>query len=138
MIAFHLPRVSIAVGIDGLVVLLAALWLLSILECRRRGKPVGAIVRATLLAVVISYVLAHLDRWFYFWPYHPDFPSGHETFASCIGTALVIEDRRFIWLVIPLLVLLGYALVRSGWHVPTDVVGGFLLGIVVMLVCYKV
>jgi len=134
----HLPRQLVTVALDGVGVFLTLLWLFTVIMRHQRGEPIIVILRATLAALVISYIIAHVDRWFYLWPYHPDFPSGHETFASCIGTALVIEDRRYLWLVLPLLALLGYGLVRAGWHVPSDVAGGFLLGTVVMLICYKV
>ncbi len=127
-----------AVFIDGLVALLALLWLLTLVARRRRGEPIVGSVRATLWAIVISFILAHLNRWFDLWPAHPYFPSGHETFAACIGTAAVFEKRRLVLPVFALIALLGYGLVRLGWHDPMEVIAGFALGTVVAAGALKV
>ena len=128
--ALHvLPHDSLgAVVIDGLVALLVLLWLLAIVARRRRGERVGGSLRATLWAVVISFIIAHVNRWFDLWPAHPYFPSGHETLAACLATAIVLENRRFALLAFALTAFLGYALVRFGWHDPMEVVAGFALG----------
>lgn len=124
----------VEVVIDGLVALLVLLWLFSLLARRRSGEHLDGYVRTTLWAVVISYVFAHVNRWFDLWHAHPYFPSGHETLAACVGAAIVNRDRRYLFLVATLLALLGYALVRAGYHDPTEVVAGFVLGTVVALV----
>lgn len=118
----------IAAYLDSLATLPAIVWIVVILVRRRRGLPVGALVRATLLALVVSFVLAHVNRWLDLWKSHPYFPSGHETFASCMCAALVVLDRRFLVPAMLLLALLGYSLVRTGWHGRFEVVGGFVLG----------
>ena len=127
-------RYLTAVFIDGLATLPFLLWCLIVALRRARGQRLAPLVRAALWAIALSFVLAHVNRWFDLWKSHPNFPSGHETFASCMGTALVLIDRRWVWLVLPLLGLLGYALVRAGWHGRLEVVGGFLLGTAVMAV----
>ncbi len=117
-----------AAAIECLAALPALLWAVALLARRHRGEPVAPLVRATLLAVLVSFVLAHLNRWFDLWKSHPYFPSGHETFASCMGAALVFADRRYAVVAAILLAVLGYALVRAGWHGRFEVVAGFLLG----------
>ncbi len=119
--------------INGLAALPFVLWLFVVALRRVRGEDVATFVRAAIWAIAASYVLAHVNRWFDLWKAHPNFPSGHETFASCMSTALVFIDRRWGVLVLPLLALLAYALVRAGWHGRLEVVAGFLLGTAVML-----
>lgn len=118
----------IAAFIDALAATPSLLWLLLIARRYERGLPIGATVRATLVAVALSYVLAHVNRWFDLWKAHPNFPSGHETFAACVGAVLVSLDRRFWPYVLAILAILGYGLVRAGWHSRYEVIAGFLLG----------
>jgi membrane-associated phospholipid phosphatase len=108
-------------------------WLVLLAVLNRRGVRVVGLVRATLWALVVSFILAHVNRWFLLWHRDPNFPSGHETFASCLWTAVVLIDRRFIIAALPLLALLAYVLVRAGWHGRLDVLGGFLLGTIAMV-----
>ncbi len=125
-------RLLVAAVIDGLATLPFLLWLFVVAVRRARGERITSLVHAVLWAIAVSYVFAHVNRWFDLWKAHPYFPSGHETFASCMGTALVLIDRRWALLVLPSLALLGYGLVRVGWHGRLEVVVGFLLGTVVM------
>lgn len=118
----------IAAFIDTLATLPALAWIVVMLVRRERNLPVSAQIRAAVLAVVISFVLAHVNRWFDLWKQHPYFPSGHETFAACACTLLVAIDRRFLVPAMLLLALLGYSLVRTGWHGRFEVIGGFVLG----------
>jgi len=121
-------RFGVAAVIECLALLPLPLWIVALLARRRRGEPIAALVRATLFAVLVSFVLAHVNRWFDVWKSHPYFPSGHETFASCMGAAVVVADRRYVGLCAVLLATLGYALVRAGWHGRFEVIAGFLLG----------
>lgn len=116
--------------IDPLAALPAVVWIAAVL-LRARAPGTRAHATATVLAVVVSYLLAHVNRWFGLWPAHPNFPSGHETFASCVSVMLVQLDSRFLWLVVPILAVLGYLLVVSGWHSRSEVLGGFVLGVAV-------
>ncbi len=121
----------IALLIDSLAALPAAVWLCAVISQSRRERRVANFAWATLAAVVISGILAHVNRWLFLWKSHPNFPSGHETFAACVGTALVALDRRYLPLSLAICVVLGYALVRAGWHGRLEVAGGFILGIAV-------
>jgi membrane-associated phospholipid phosphatase len=62
------------------------------------------------------------------WPEHPSFPSGHETFGLCAATSLVFWDRRWLVIVLPLTILLAWALVAAHFHRPIDVAGALLVG----------
>lgn len=124
--------------IDGLALLPAVAWLIAVIVRKRSGTAVGPLVRATVAAAILSFVLAHVNRWADLWPAHPNFPSGHETFASCMAVALAALDRRSLAFSAVLLAALGYALVRAGWHGRFEVVGGFLLGSAVMAASLKV
>lgn len=114
--------------INGLALLPALVIVGFALHAPRRAV---AILTVSGCAIIISYVLAHVNRWFGLWPAHPYFPSGHETFASCCWTVLTLLDRRSAIPAIVALALLAYSLVIAGWHGRLDVVGGFVLGLVV-------
>ena len=68
------------------------------------------------------------------------FPSGHALFATCFfgGLAVLLSHRLrsrllqvLIWIVaLLLIVLIGASRVYLGVHYPTDVLGGFAVGIV--------
>lgn len=76
------------------------------------------------------------------------FPSGHaSSIVALMGVVLVttvllvrpVGVRRLVWLATPLLVVLvGLDRVLLGRHYPSDVVGGYLLGAGVLLVCWAV
>lgn len=80
-----------------------------------------------------------------FFDYYPaptsfSFPSGHALFAVCFfgGIAVLLSHRlrgrlaqALVWaLALVLIVLIGVSRVYLGVHYPTDVVGGFAVGIV--------
>jgi len=124
--------------IEMLAALPAVAWLVAAATRRSRGRPIAAFVRTTILAVLLSFVLAHINRWFDLWKAHPYFPSGHETFAACMATALVVLGRRTLVPMLALLALLGYLLVRMGWHGRFEVVAGAALGAAVTLAVVQV
>jgi membrane-associated phospholipid phosphatase len=128
----------IVVFLDGMAALPAIVWLAYVIARVRRGVRNPAFVRATVEAVVAAFLLAHVNRWFDLWKSHPNFPSGHETVATCMAVALAAIDRRTLPFSAVLLAVLGYWLVRTGWHGRFEVIGGFLLGAAVMLVSLKV
>ena len=70
------------------------------------------------------------------------YPSGHATGAAAVAVLVLLLLYRWggsrallrvgpLALALPL--LMGLALVRSGWHYPTDVVGGVAMGAATML-----
>ena len=80
------------------------------------------------LALGLAVVLAESGKYFQAWPGHPSFPSGHETFGLCVSTSLVFRDRRWLVIVLPLTILLAWALVAAHFHRPVDVAGALLVG----------
>jgi membrane-associated phospholipid phosphatase len=88
---------------------------------RRRAWPFWAASAAGLgLAVLLAEGGKALT--------HSGFPSGHETFALACGTALACRDVRWLWVVVPLASVLGWALVEAGYHYPSQVAGALLTG----------
>jgi undecaprenyl-diphosphatase len=80
-----------------------------------------------------------------FFDYYPaprsfSFPSGHALFAVCFfgGVAVLLSHRlqsRLAWILVwavalALIILIGVSRIYLGVHYPTDVIGGFAVGIV--------
>ena len=106
------------------LLLLAPRWSRSdIRGWRFRAVGFGAAVLASLLTLA--------GKTLEVWPDHPLFPSGHTAYAVTIAVFLVGWDRRWLRWVIPLLGLLGVTLVLSFFHVPADIAGGTVVGLVV-------
>jgi undecaprenyl-diphosphatase len=58
----------------------------------------------------------------------PGFPSDHATAAFAIGVALVLRSRVWGMIVLAFAALLGFARIALGYHYPSDVLAGALLG----------
>ena len=82
----------------------------------------------SLLGLGLAVALAEGGKHFQVWPGHPSFPSGHETFGLCAATSLALRNVRWLILVLPLTVLLAWALVDAHFHQPIDVAGALLVG----------
>lgn len=98
-----------------------------------------------LLAVILSRgVITELFRFFYFRPrpfivlsFTPlidklssaSFPSGHAAFFFALSGVLFFENKRLgIWF-FAASVLMGIARIAAGVHWPTDILVGFLIGV---------
>jgi membrane-associated phospholipid phosphatase len=60
-------------------------------------------------------------------------PSGHATAATALAlSAVLVTSKRFRPIVVgcalPFVLAVGFALLVRGWHMPSDVLGGYLLG----------
>lgn len=105
------------------LLLLAAPWI-----PRHKEEPPVKFWVGAALGIAVATVLAEQGKALPIWPGHETFPSGHETFGLAAGTALAGYDRDWLLFVVPLAVILGWALVTAGWHEPVDLVGAVLVG----------
>jgi membrane-associated phospholipid phosphatase len=63
------------------------------------------------------------------------FPSGHETMATAMALTLwLILPRKWRWLSIVWIIIVGVSRIYLGDHTPYDVLGGFAIGL--MAVCF--
>lgn len=58
----------------------------------------------------------------------PGFPSDHTTAAFAIGIAILLRNRMWGATVLVFCAILGFARIALGYHYPTDVIGGAVLG----------
>ncbi len=135
------PRKAVHLGSATVVVILATALALVALAWRDWLGAVLALAGPGVTGALTEYVLKPLVT--------PErlvdgraFPSGHAGGASAVAlVAVILVNRR--WGRVPALILaplavlpvlaVSHALVRLGFHYPTDVVGGVLLALVVVL-----
>jgi len=82
-----------------------------------------------LLAIGVTVLLAELGKKQHLWPGHPNFPSGHTTFATAAATSLVLQrGRRWAGMMVTLALLEAFSLIYDKWHTPEEALGGLILG----------
>ena len=59
------------------------------------------------------------------------FPSGHATFYMALATALCFSHKKVGYIFMFFAILIGLTRVISGVHFPIDILGGYILGILV-------
>lgn len=123
----------LAEGINPLFVLL--LLIAPFLGPRAAFPRIVTFWGLTVLGIALAVVLAEEGKRHVVWAGHPGFPSGHETFALACATSLVCWRGTWIWLVLPLAVVLGWALVAAHYHETADVWGALLTGPAPALLC---
>jgi len=96
----------------------------------------GAVFLRAAVALAIASFLAHANLLFDFWPAHRHFPSGHMTFCLGLSYSLGLIRPWTLAVTIPLLLVLGIALVVLGFHTILDVLGAIPLVLVVYAIVY--
>lgn len=92
----------------------------------------------TIVATGLAVSLAELGKHHQIWHGHGNFPSGHTTFATAVAASLVLRrGPRWLWLSVPLVVVMASSLIYGHWHTPDEVIGGFVLGLVITTVCFR-
>ena len=61
------------------------------------------------------------------------FPSGHATFFMALAFAIYLLHKKVGYIFICLALFIGFARIVAGVHFPIDILGGFILGIIVSL-----
>ena len=89
-----------------------------------------------LLALLVTYVIAHVNRWFDLWPAHPKFPSGHVTYAACVLTSMSLLNLRWL-LLVPLLFVYSALIVALGFHLWMDIFAAMIFAPPVALLCHR-
>ncbi|WP_444843238.1 phosphatase PAP2 family protein [Amycolatopsis kentuckyensis] len=116
-----------------------ALGVLGVVLCLRAGRKLeaGLALAAPLLAILLTAVLLKplYDRW------KNDtlvYPSGHTVSLVAVLTVLVLVTRKVIVVVLSALALLcaTAGLVGLGYHYLTDVAGGTLFAVAVVLLTW--
>ena len=89
-------------------------------------KSPGQAWAASAVAIAVPVLLAEEGKRLPVWAGHPGFPSGHMAFAAAAGTCLLWTNKRWAGAAVPLCGVLGWALVRAGYHAPADVFGSLV------------
>ncbi len=101
-----------------------------------RGRVAGLMARAGI-ALLVTYLLAHINHWMPLWAEHRGFPSGHMTFFLTLATSFFLLDRRSSLLTVPAAALYGWLIVFLGYHSLLDLLGAVALAIPVTLLCHR-
>ena len=98
---------------------------------------VAALTIRAGLALLVTFLLAHINHWMPLWRDHRGFPSGHMTFFLTIATSFFLLDRRSALLTVPAAALYGWLIVFLGYHSWLDLLGALALAIPVTLLCHR-
>jgi membrane-associated phospholipid phosphatase len=121
--------------------LLYTLWsVMLVAVALRRGRPrvalaVGLVLGlAPLTAELLKPLLAHPHAWVEgSWVSAASWPSGHATAATALALCAVFAAPRrlrptIVVLGAMLMAGVGFSLLILAWHLPSDVLGGYLVG----------
>lgn len=61
------------------------------------------------------------------------FPSGHTAVASAVAFALFFTHKKVGYIFIFFTLIIGLARIIAGVHFPVDILGGFILGVLVAI-----
>jgi undecaprenyl-diphosphatase len=123
---------DLTVEVSSRVTLLVGLLILAILVVLRRTRASLVLIATSVLILGVTPLL---KEYFERSDLKYSFPSGHAARSAALATAtmLIAWSTRIRWPVLILGVLLtgtiGVALVYEDWHLPSDVIGGWCLGV---------
>jgi len=101
-----------------------------------RDKRVQFLVRSAA-ALLITFPLAHINRWMHLWKHHFNFPSGHMTFYISVAVSFFLLDRRSRLFTVPFALFYGWLIVFLGYHAWLDLSGAVVLAVPVTLLCHS-
>lgn len=134
----------------GLLAVFAMLYFLYTHEDKRRGLRELSIVMGSAVA---AWGVAHVIK-YYFPAARPDtlidavkplfahgngidsFPSGHASFFGALATAAWLYHKNIGYSIALIALLVGFARVASGIHMPFDILAGYVLGAAVASAVY--
>jgi len=97
-----------------------------------------AVFFSNLIASLIQILTASLRPFtlFDFIPLIPppagfSFPSGHAAMSAALGTIVYLFKPRWWAIIVITPLLIGFSRIYTGVHYPLDVLGGFILGIII-------
>jgi len=118
---------------DWLDPALLGLYILQVCRMVHPIKTKVAILIHTSKLLLLTFSLAHINRWAHLWPGHYYFPSGHMTFYVTVASSYFLLDRRSALFTIPLALLYGQLIVFLNFHTWLDIAGALILAIPVTL-----
>ena len=141
---FVLDNIFLMISNMGIIVFWVIISVLLYLFGNKKGKKVA---KKMIIILVITTVITSLVKNIVMRP-RPyveltnlilldlgtdySFPSGHTATATAMAYTLSKEYHKWIFMIIPLMV--AFSRLYIGVHYPSDVLGGFLLGIVVVYI----
>lgn len=111
-------------------------------EFRKKWKEIFS----AFLSSISAWILANLLKYFFQasrpQDLFPDvvsliqkadyaFPSGHSTFFMALAVSIFFSHKKAGYLFIFFALLIGLSRIAAGVHSPVDILGGFILGIVI-------
>jgi len=92
----------------------------------------------SLAAILISGVLAHINRYIAHGVHFTYWPSGHMTFYSAVATSFLLMAPRSLLYTIPAGIIYGYIMIYLKYHDWADLFIGLLLGSSVRLFVFYI
>ena len=129
------PHLKLLADLLGLVLLLVYILQVA-LSVHPKKMKIENFTR-TGWALLVTFILAHINRWAHLWPGHYFCPSGHMTFFLTVATACFLVDRRSAFFTIPLALLYGELIVFLNFHIWLDLAGALFLAVPVTLLCHR-
>jgi membrane-associated phospholipid phosphatase len=87
-------------------------------------------------ALLLTWVLSHLDRWILALRNQEGFPSGHMAFYLTVATAFFLLKGRSLWVTVPVAVLYGWLIVFLDHHSWWDLLAALIIAVPTTLVIF--